>query len=157
MMRRTRSRATSRGTETIAPSEAASARVVATPEDVVREAKRLLRDAAVSRRLPTPVEDLVAAAGLVRGSDEIFAEHVLARAPRELRDAVRGLVGKVRAMLDRREREIYVSPEITLLGRRNFQTLHEVGHERLPWQKKLAYADDDARLSWSIHVRFERE
>jgi len=103
------------------------------------------------------VEDLVAAAGLVRGSDEIFAEHVLARAPRELRDAVRGLVGKVRAMLDRREREIYVSPEITLLGRRNFQTLHEEGHERLPWQKKPAYADDDARLSWSIHVRFERE
>jgi IrrE N-terminal-like domain len=116
-----------------------------------------MRDADVARRLPTPVEDLVAAAGLVRGSDEIFAKHVLARAPRELRDAVQRLAGKVRAMLDRHEREIYVSPDITLVGRRNFQTLHEVGHERLPWQQRLAYADDDARLSWSTHIRFERE
>jgi hypothetical protein len=131
--------------------------VRATSADIHREAQRLLRDAEVNRQLPTPVEDLVAAAGLVRGCDEIFAEHILARAPRELREAVRGLVGKVRAMLDRREREVYVSPEITLLGRHNFHTLHEVGHERLPWQKRIAYADDNARLSWTTHRRFERE
>lgn len=156
-MRQTRSHATSRGTATTAPVVVVKELYRATSADVRREAERLLRDGDVARRLPTPVEDLVAATGLVRGSDEIFAEHVLARAPRELRDAVRRLSGKVRAMLDRHEREIYVSPDITLIGRRNFQTLHEVGHERLPWQQRLAYADDDARLSWSTHIRFERE
>lgn len=152
-----RSRVISRGTATTAPIVVANELCRATSTDVRREAARLLRDADVARRLPTPVEDLVAAAGLVRGSDEIFAEHVLARAPRELRDAVQRLAGKVRAMLDRHEREIYVSPDITLVGRRNFQTLHEVGHERLPWQERLAYADDDARLSTSTRIRFERE
>jgi IrrE N-terminal-like domain len=156
MTRRTLSPSTSPGTETTRRPEIESG-FVATHADIVREAAQLLRDADIGRRLPTPVEDLVAAAGLVRGSDEIFAEHVLARAPKELRDAVRGLAGKIRAMLDRREREIYVSPEITHLGRRNFHTLHEVGHEILPWQKKLAYADDDARLSPGTQIRFERE
>src|SRR5438105_4655499 len=103
-MRQMRSRAISRGTATTAPLVVAKELSRATSADVRREAERLMRDADVARRLPTPVEDLVAAAGLVRGSDEIFAEHVLARAPRELRDAVQRLAGKVRAMLDRHER-----------------------------------------------------
>jgi hypothetical protein len=87
----------------------------------------------------------------------MFDESVLARAPRELRNVVRGLSGKVRAMLDRREREVYVHPEIQIESRRNFQTLHEVGHDILPWQAALAYADDDQRLSWSTRTRFEQE
>jgi hypothetical protein len=138
-------------------AQAAASPVVATYDNIVQEAQRLLRAAEVRRRLPTPVEDLVAAAGLVRGSDEIFAEHVLARAPKELQDAVRRLAGKVRAMLDRKAREIYVNPGITIDGRRNFQTLHEVGHHILPWQRELAYADDDERLSWLTQMRLERE
>lgn len=60
-------------------------------------------------------------------------------------------------MLDRHEREIYVNPQITHLGRRNFHTLHEVGHDILPWQRLLGYADDEARLSWATRVGFERE
>lgn len=119
--------------------------------------ERVLRAAEVRGQLPTPVEDIVAAAGLHRGGDDIFDEGVLARAPRELREVVRGLSGKVRAMLDRREREVYVHPEIQIESRRNFQTLHEVGHDILPWQAALAYADDDQRLSWSTKIRFEQE
>lgn len=117
----------------------------------------MLRAADVRGQLPTPVEDIVAAAGLHRGSDDMFDESVLARAPHELRNVVRGLSGKVRAMLDRREREVYVHPEIQIESRRNFQTLHEVGHDILPWQAALAYADDDLRLSWSTQIRFEQE
>ena len=119
--------------------------------------ERVLRAADVRGRLPTPVEDIVAAAGLHLGSDDMFEESVLARAPRELRDVVRGLSGRLRAMLDRREREVYVHPEIQIESRRNFQTLHEVGHDILPWQAALAYADDDQRLSWSTKIRFEQE
>jgi len=58
-------------------------------------------------------------------------------------------------MLDRRERAVYVHPEIQLAGRVNFQTLHEVAHDILPWQSALAYADDDLRLSWSTRIKFE--
>ena len=125
--------------------------------EIFAAAERLLAAADVGNRLPTPVEDLVAAADLVVGSDEIFSPGILARAPKEVREAVKGLIGRVRAILDRREREIYVSPEITLVGRRNFHMLHEVGHEIVPWQSKLAYADDDIRISWATRVRFERE
>jgi IrrE N-terminal-like domain len=121
------------------------------------QADRLLRAAGVNHVLPTPVDDLVAAAGLRRGTDDLFADDVLARAPRELQEAVRGLVGRVRAMLDRREKAVYVSPSITNEGRRSFQTLHEVAHEILPWQSALAYADDDLQLSWATRMRFERE
>jgi hypothetical protein len=119
--------------------------------------ERVLRAADARGQLPTPIEDIVAAAGLHLGSADLFEESVLARAPRELREAVRGLSGKVRAMLDRREREVYVHPEIQIESRRAFQTLHEVGHDILPWQAALAYADDDQRLSWSTKIRFEQE
>jgi hypothetical protein len=124
---------------------------------IAQEVERVLRDAEVRGQLPTPVEDIVAAAGLHRGSDDMFDESVLARAPRELQNLVRGLSGKVRAMLDRREREVYVHPGIQIESRRNFQTLHEVGHDILPWQAEVAYADDDQRLSWSTKIRFEQE
>ncbi|MDQ2983077.1 MAG: hypothetical protein M3R70_03990 [Actinomycetota bacterium] len=124
---------------------------------IAREVERLLAEADARGRLPTPVEDIVAAAGLQRGGDEVFDEATLARAPSELRAAIKGLAGKVRAMLDRREREVYVHPEIQLAGRVNFQTLHEVAHDILPWQSALAYADDDLRLSWSTRISFEQE
>jgi hypothetical protein len=124
---------------------------------IAREVERLLAEADARGQLPTPVEDIVAAAGLRRGSDELFDAATLARAPGELRAAVKGLAGKVRAMLDRREREVYVHPEIQLAGRFNFQTLHEVAHDILPWQSALAYADDDVRLSWSTQIKFEQE
>lgn len=124
---------------------------------IAQEVERVLRAAEVRGQLPTPVEAIVAAAGLHHGSEALFDEGTLARAPRELRDAVKGLTGRVRAMLDRREREVYVHPEIQIVGRRNFQTLHEVGHDILPWQSALAYADDDQRLSWSTRIKFEQE
>jgi hypothetical protein len=130
---------------------------LASGDQIAREVERLLRDADARGRLPTPVDDIVAAAGLHRGSDELFDVGVIARAPRELREVVKGLAGRVRAMLDRREREVYVHPEIQIEGRRNFQTLHEVGHDLLPWQSALAYADDDQRLSWSTRIKFEQE
>lgn len=124
---------------------------------LAQEVERVLRDADVRGQLPTPVDAIVAAAGLRRGSGDIFDETTLARAPQELRDAVKGLTGRVRAMLDRREREVYVHPEIQIEGRRNFQTLHEVGHDVLPWQSALAFADDEFRLSWSTRIKFEQE
>jgi hypothetical protein len=124
---------------------------------IVQEVERVLREADVRGQLPTPVDEIVAAAGLQRGSEDIFDEKTIARAPKELREAVRGLTGKVKAMLDRREREVYVHPAIQIEGRRNFQTLHEVAHDVLPWQSALAYADDEMRLSWSTKIKFEQE
>src|SRR5438128_2510189 len=96
---------------------------------------RLLKAAGVEETLPTPVADIVAAADLNWGSDGLFADETLERAPDELGKKMRALRGKLRALLDRRERKVYVNPEIQLVGRRNFHTLHEVGHDLLEWQR----------------------
>lgn len=122
-----------------------------------QEVARVLRDAGIRGQLPTPVDEIVAAAGLRLGCEDIFDERILANAPTRLREAVKGLSGRLRAMLDRREREVYVHPQVQIESRRRFQTLHEVGHDILPWQAALAYADDDRRLSLSTKMKFEQE
>lgn len=128
-------------------------------EHVVAACERLIDIAGARGRLPTPVADLVAAAELHEGEEDIFTEAALARAPRELQEKIRrlGLLRKVRAAIDRRERVVYVNPEIQIIGRRNFNTLHEVAHDIFDWQRDLAYADDDRTLAWRTHIRFERE
>jgi hypothetical protein len=125
--------------------------------DAIREAcRRLLVVAEAKDALPTPVETIVTAANLEYGSDDLFADETLQRAG-EIGEKVKGLRGKLNALLDRRERKVYLNPEIQLLGRRNFHALHEVGHHWLDWQRELVYADDQYTLSFRTWVTQERE
>jgi hypothetical protein len=123
----------------------------------IREAcLHLLVRAGVRDALPTPVEKIVAAADLEFGSDDLFADETLQRAG-EVGEKVKALRGKLNALLDRRERKVYLNPEIQLLGRRNFHALHEVGHHWLDWQRDLIYADDQFTLSARTRITQERE
>lgn len=125
--------------------------------EAIREACRsLLARAAVKDELPTPVETIVAAANLEFGSDDLFADETLQRAG-DIGEKVKALRGKLNALLDRRERLVYLNPEIQLLGRRNFHALHEVGHHWLDWQRDLIYVDDQFTLSLRTHITQERE
>ena len=110
-------------------------------------------------RLPTPVEDLVVAAGLAPSDELPFDESVLRRAPAELAAKIRqlGIPSKIHAMLDRWERKVYINPEIQHDARRRFRAPHEVGHDILPSQRDWAYADNAATLSWLSKVRAERD
>jgi hypothetical protein len=123
--------------------------------DIRKEADRLLTDADARGKLPTPVDDLVAAAGLVRPKRSMLANLVLHEAPEHLRGPMRRLKFKVQALLDREEREIHLDPSIDHPGQIAFKTLHEVAHDILPWQKELGYADDDATLSLNMRRLFE--
>jgi len=126
--------------------------------DAIRKAtERLLRKAEAVGRLPTPVEDIIAAADLVEPQHSMLSDFVLDQAPQHLRRAIRKLRFKVRAVLDRRAREVHVDPSIQHRGRLAFKKLHEVTHDILPWQRALGYADDDATLSWSTRQLFERQ
>jgi hypothetical protein len=126
-------------------------------QDEIRKAcQRLLALAEAKDALPTPVEAIVSAANLEYGRDDLFADETLLRAG-EIGEKVRGLRGKLNALLDRRERKVYLNPEIQLLGRRNFHALHEVGHHWLDWQRELVYADDQYTLSPWTRVTQERE
>ncbi len=125
--------------------------------DIEREARRLLRQANAYGRLPTPVDDLVAAAKLSEPEQSLLSPSVLQLAPAHLRDAVARLSGRVRGLLDGRAREIHLAPELGTEGRRTFVRLHETGHHILPWQRELAYADDDQTLSPTVRELFELE
>jgi hypothetical protein len=120
-----------------------------------KEAERLLARADARNRLPTPVDDLVAAAGLVQPKRSMLASLVFEDAPEYLCGPMRRLSFKVRALLDRQEREIHLDPSIDNPGQIAFKTLHEVAHDILPWQRELGYADDDLSLSLATRRLFE--
>jgi hypothetical protein len=126
-------------------------------DEVVRATERLLRLAEVRDRLPTPVEDLIEAAKLTRGDDDLFDDRTIDDAPAYLRSAIRAVRHKIHAVLDRRRRLVYVDPSITHDGRRRFRALHEVGHAILPSQNADVHVDDSSTLSWLTKVKGERD
>jgi IrrE N-terminal-like domain len=115
---------------------------------IARLSEQLLRRADAPGRWPTPIDDIVAASELEEVEESPFSLATMKRAPKRLRKAV-ALINsrKIRAILDRRERTVHVDPAIENQGRRSFLRLHEVGHDLLPWQRELAYAEDDGTLS----------
>ena len=125
--------------------------------EIAKEVERLLRVADVNGALPTPIEDLIAAAELHQPKQSLLSESAIGQAPAHLRAAMAKLRRKVDALLDRRALEIHISPEIQLEGQRRFKQAHEISHHILPWQEELAYADDSSTLSWQTRQQFEQE
>ncbi len=127
-------------------------------EDIVEATEQLLDKAGARGRLPTPVDDIVAAARLEEPKESLLSDSVLSRAPEHLRVAMTRVRSKVLAILDRKAREVHLNPTVVdNPGQRNFKRLHEVSHDIFPWQTKLAYADDDLTLRWSTEILFEQE
>jgi hypothetical protein len=134
---------------------------LASGKEIARLSEELLQRADAADRWPTPVDDIVEAAVLDEPDevqDSPFSFAFLSRAPKYLRKAV-ALIdsGRIRALLDRRERTVHLDPTIEHEGRRSFLRLHEVSHDRFPWQSELAYADDDSTLAWWTGKLFEQE
>jgi len=125
--------------------------------EVAKAADLLLRKSGAYGRWPTPVDDIVAAAGLVEPMDSLLSPGVVDQAPEHLKRAMRKISGKVLALLDRQTREIHLDPAIHVVGQRSFKKLHEVSHDMCAWQHDLAYADDHATLSPLTHRTFERQ
>jgi hypothetical protein len=119
--------------------------------------KRLLLDAAALGRLPTPVNDIVAASNLTEPGESLLSDSAIARAPQYLRVALQSFKHRIRAVLDRRAREIHVDPDLAIEGRRSFARLHEVAHDVAPWQHELVQADGERELSPDVRALFERE
>ncbi|SDL17455.1 protein of unknown function [Nocardioides sp. YR527] len=121
-------------------------------------AQSLLRLADVNERLPTPVPEIVAAAGLLEVDDYVLSESKISQAPRELRKLLRSAARKIRGALDRRERILHINPEIELPAQRKFVECHEIMHDALPWQRDLLVLGGTHKtLSPEIELRFERE
>lgn len=121
-------------------------------------AATLLRKADVGERLPTPVDDLITAAGLLEQDDYVLSESKISEAPRQLRRLLRSAGRKIRGVLDRRERVLHVSPSVDVPAQRQFIRCHETMHDVLPWQRDLLVLGDTSKtLAPDIELRFERE
>lgn len=100
-------------------------------EDIARLTDRLLRKADAYGRLPTPVEDILAAANLKETPDTFLSEGSIATMPAHLRGVLRRVSGKVHAALDGKTRVVHINPATDLVGQQAFKRLRD-GARPLP-------------------------
>jgi transcriptional regulator with XRE-family HTH domain len=140
-------------------AEAGSLDAHLSPEQrvVIREhATKLLRRADALDIVPTPLDQVMEVAKLVAAGEIALDEEEKRRLRKVFGVLVDGVLGRLRGVLHRRAREIWVQPDLYELKRR-FVLAHEIGHDALPWQQEVAYLDDDKRLRDDIRIAFERE
>ena len=127
-------------------------------DEVSKYARRALRVADAVGQLPTPIDDLLAAAeiGNLKIDEEVkqnFAARLMAAARQEFNS----MWQKVRGIADLRERVTYVD-ENTTPTRIRFAKGHELGHQVLPWHRlDPGRFDDDKSLTWEAEKIFDAE
>ena len=126
--------------------------------EISRIADYLLRKAGVAGKLPTPIEDLIALAGVKDVPDsEAFKEQFLASLPQKARAVFGSAWQKIRGIADLRERAVYV-PKTTTAPRLLFAKAHELGHQVISWHKlNRAYLDDKRSLTPAAEHLFDIE
>ncbi len=126
--------------------------------EICQIADRVLRRAGAVGRLPTPIDELIAAVGVENVLDpEAVKERFIARLGEHTRTWLVTLWQKLRGIADLRDRVIYV-PNETTPPRVLFAKGHELGHQVIPWQRvNTAYRDDDFSLSPEAQDLFDVE
>jgi Zn-dependent peptidase ImmA (M78 family) len=106
---------------------------------------------------PTPVDKIVNYSELII-NNQVDISNVHESYLHKATNALFKAISKVRGLLDRRKKTIYLDLS-QLPTRRNFVKLHEVGHGVLPWQVKVhdVIDDDDDSLSPYVVDEFEAE
>lgn len=139
-----------------------------TPESertVHKYADLLLKRASAYGRFPTPVDDLVKASNLEIARESVLAKVGLAGVYRRLPnfvklapDTVKSATAKLLGLLDRRERQIHLAEEMHP-KRRIYVTIHELGHEILPHQRKMFQVLEESELEIDPDTKdlFEQE
>jgi Zn-dependent peptidase ImmA (M78 family) len=128
-----------------------------TKKDIEKISYDILKSSKSFDVFPTPIEKIISYTELIVNK-EIDVSTIHSAYFSKATDALRRALSKVRGVLDRRERTIYLdlSQKKPKLG---FVQLHEVGHDVLPWQNKVhdILDDDDDSLSLETHEDFEAE
>lgn len=131
------------------------------PPDLIeirRAADALLRKAGAYDTFPTPMTEIVQAAGL-RLEDSLFTDEVFKRRMNAVdADLIKRAKGKLLGVVDIPGNTIYVRPGVAWEDPSPL-VLHETGHAYLPWQRD-AYVyvqDSGAYLESDVKDSFERE
>ncbi len=119
-------------------------------------ARHVLQAAGVGDCLPTPVDDIVACAGL-RLCREVSFEEKLVEYQTAQPDILRRALSKTLGVVDLREDVVYLDQSV-LPQKQAFLKLHEAGHKVLPWQRGIyLFLDDATTLDPDVRTCFERE
>ena len=125
-------------------------------KDVESISLDLLKDSKSFGVFPTPVEQIVKHAELVVDR-EVDLGKVDHRFFDFATEKIERLMDKVRGVLDRSERTIYLDLSQSV-NRQGFVSLHETGHAVLTWQQAtLDFMDDDVTLDSDTEEQFEAE
>jgi hypothetical protein len=126
--------------------------------EVRRSARLLLRRADALGRFPTPVNELVEAAGLVVEREAILDHKWIDRTYKKLSGRVKIAAQKLVGVLDVPDRRIHLAVNVHP-SKQVFVKLHETGHGFLPHQRALfeVIADSDQELDHFTQDIFERE
>ena len=127
-----------------------------TKKDIEKVSYDILKESKCFDKFPTPVDKIVSYSELVVNND-ISLSRIHSNFLEKAGDVLTSALSKLRGILDRREKVIYLDMDLSH-SKRNFVQLHEVGHEALPWQKNLhEFMDDDVTLSEDTKEDFEVE
>ena len=126
--------------------------------EIRQHAERALHDSGATGVFPTPVDRIVASAKLVVETDVSLDPGFFSRLYRVGAEKIRKAVAKVLGILDVGARRIYLDLDLPK-PKRAFVTLHETGHNTLPWQRDMyAYLEDcEKTLNPDLRDQFERE
>jgi hypothetical protein len=121
-------------------------------------AYQALRRAGAVGVLPTPLDDLIAAARLGIAEDpQPLIRKFLGLLGGAARDTFLTAIQKVRGIADLREHAIYV-PSDGRPARVKWAKAHELGHQEIPWhQVNAGYADDERSLTTDAQELFDQE
>jgi len=133
-----------------------------TSPELITLADRALRRAGALGKLPTPIEDLIRAAGVKAETDtEGIVQRFVSTLNEQSRSWFKSAIQKIRGIADLRQRAIYVPPDKA--PRQLFASAHEFGHEEIPWHHVITndvaayYTDDDYSLGPSVQEKFDIE
>ncbi len=128
------------------------------PRAIRQQAEKLLQECGAIGRLPTPVNELVATAKLSIEHDVSLDSTFLGRLYKKLPGPLKRAIDKVLGLLDPQARRIYLD-HTTHEKKKPFLSLHEVGHDYLPWQRDTYAILEDSETSLDPDTKdaFERE
>lgn len=124
--------------------------------DIDRVVYDLLKQSKSFGVFPTPVSQIVGYAELVvdkKSGLHNIPNHYISKSI----DVLKKAMAKVYGAIDRRQKIIYLNPELND-GKKAFVQLHEVGHHTLPWQRDIfEYVEDEHSLCAETKELFEAE
>lgn len=130
---------------------------------VEARARALLDRAAAWDRLPTPVDDIIAAANLKVAPKSAFDPAsflaFIKKKSQEAAQTLKSAIAKVLGLYDANDEVIHIDDTSCGPSRQTFLKLHETGHHELPTHRKVfrLFQDCEQTLAPEIADRFERE